>query len=64
MTARPAEDAAYAAKQAQLARTITECGMNLHGDEVQAAHQGSPGIGEQARTHGAGIPGADRGKGS
>jgi hypothetical protein len=61
VSARPAEDAAYAAKQAQLAQTIAQCGQNLHGDEVMAAHQGQPSIAVQDRTHGAGIPAADHG---
>ena len=61
--ARPAESDAYAAKQAA-AQVAAECGMSLHQDEVIAALQGQPSIAEQARTHGAGIPAEDRGKGS
>jgi len=38
--------------------------MSLHQDEAIAALQGQPSIAEQARTHGAGIPAEDRGKGS
>ena len=62
--ARPAESDAYAAKQAAAAQVAAECGMSLHQDEVIAALQGQPSIAEQARTHGAGIPAEDRGKGS
>ncbi len=40
----------------QLAGTLP-----VHADEVMAAHQGQPGIAEQDRTHGAGIPAADNG---
>ena len=36
-------------------------GLPTHWDEVMAAHTGRPVLAEQDRTHGAGIPAADRG---
>jgi hypothetical protein len=61
VSARPAEDAAYAAKQAQLVQTIADLGADLHSREVMAAHEGQPSIAVQDRTHGAGIPATDHG---
>jgi hypothetical protein len=61
VSARPVEEAAWAAQQDAVAQVVADCAGDLHSQEVMAAHEGRPTVQVQDRENGTGFPPVDLG---